>query len=248
MIYDKPTEYHYLPPPGQYQQHHHQESVQQQHSPQHLPQQLLKEYGGGNTTTTTATTTTGASFLPSISHHTTPVYQHQVEASHLEQPMSSITHSNAQPYPYNYQQAQVQQQQHHSFYAPTSHGATYQYTPLPHANNSSNLPPSSVNAGANNNNTTNRRGPWSPMEDKRLLELISMYGATNWVRIANTLETRTPKQCRERYHQNLKPSLNRAPITVEEGELIEKLVAQYGKKWAEISRHLNGRSDNAIKN
>lgn len=129
MIYDKPTEYHYLPPPGQYQQHHHQESVQQQHSPQHLPQQLLKEYGGGNTTTTTATTTTGASFLPSISHHTTPVYQHQVEASHLEQPMSSITHSNAQPYPYNYQQAQVQQQQHHSFYAPTSHGATYQYTP-----------------------------------------------------------------------------------------------------------------------
>lgn len=93
-----------------------------------------------------------------------------------------------------------------------------------------------------------RRGPWSPAEDQKLLQLIESHGPSNWVRISNLLATRTPKQCRERYHQNLKPSLNHGPITEEEGLLIEQLVAQYGKKWAEIARHLKGRSDNAVKN
>jgi Myb-like DNA-binding protein FlbD len=93
-----------------------------------------------------------------------------------------------------------------------------------------------------------RRGPWSQTEDRFLLNLIETHGPLNWVRISQTLVSRTPKQCRERYHQNLKPTLKHDPITPEEGAAIEDMVRQVGKRWADIARHLEGRSDNAVKN
>lgn len=95
---------------------------------------------------------------------------------------------------------------------------------------------------------THKRGPWSQQEDDLLLALVDQYGASNWVRISSTIQTRSPKQCRERFHQNLKPNLNHDPISPEEGVLIEQMVAEMGKRWAEIARRLRGRSDNAVKN
>jgi len=96
--------------------------------------------------------------------------------------------------------------------------------------------------------SSQRRGPWSQAEDLYLCQLVHSQGALNWVRIAQMIGTRSPKQCRERYHQNLKPSLNHAPISAEEGALIERMVGEMGKRWADIARSLHGRSDNAVKN
>jgi len=93
-----------------------------------------------------------------------------------------------------------------------------------------------------------RRGPWVQEEDNNLLMLVRSQGPNNWVRISQHMHFRSPKQCRERYHQNLKPTLNHDPITPEEGVLIERMVREMGKRWAEIARRLGHRSDNAVKN
>ncbi|KAJ5106148.1 hypothetical protein N7456_002823 [Penicillium angulare] len=95
---------------------------------------------------------------------------------------------------------------------------------------------------------SHRRGPWVPEEDQLLLQLVREQGPNNWVRISQHMHYRSPKQCRERFHQNLKPSLNREPISADEGLLIERLVDEMGKRWAEIARRLGNRSDNAVKN
>ncbi|RAH70751.1 putative MYB family conidiophore development protein FlbD [Aspergillus aculeatinus CBS 121060] len=95
---------------------------------------------------------------------------------------------------------------------------------------------------------THRRGPWVPEEDQLLLQLVREQGPNNWVRISQHMHYRSPKQCRERFHQNLKPSLNREPISAEEGLMIERMVNEMGKRWAEIARRLGNRSDNAVKN
>ncbi|KAI9239687.1 MAG: Homeodomain-like protein [Podila humilis] len=92
------------------------------------------------------------------------------------------------------------------------------------------------------------KGPWTPEEDRQLRNLVQELGAEKWVLIASRLGSRTGKQCRERYVNHLDPRINKSPFTHEEDLRILELYNQLGSKWAEMSKLMPGRPDNAIKN
>jgi hypothetical protein len=92
------------------------------------------------------------------------------------------------------------------------------------------------------------RRPFSPSEDVQLLSLVNQFRGSSWDFIAAQFGNRSARQCRERYVNYLSPDIRVAPWTDYEDLLLLDKVNELGHRWSIIGQHINGRSENDVKN
>ena len=92
---------------------------------------------------------------------------------------------------------------------------------------------------------------WNPIEDEMIKSFVQKSGDPSkvvWTEIAQKLEGRIGKQCRERWFFHLDPNLKRTPFDEEEDRRLFEAQRALGNKWSEIARLLPGRNENSVKN
>ena len=92
------------------------------------------------------------------------------------------------------------------------------------------------------------KGPWTEREDRKVIELVETYGPQKWSFISKFLPGRIGKQCRERWHNHLNPYIKKISWSEEEEWILYFKHKAHGNHWAEISKFIEGRTDNTIKN
>ncbi|KAH8584280.1 myb proto-oncogene [Cryptosporidium sp. chipmunk genotype I] len=95
--------------------------------------------------------------------------------------------------------------------------------------------------------------PWNAEEDELLYQLVQRLGPSSWSETARLLNStlnvnRLAKQCRERWISHVDPRIRRGDWSLSEDRFILNQQNLWGNRWADIARHLPGRTTHAVKN
>ena len=95
--------------------------------------------------------------------------------------------------------------------------------------------------------------PWNAEEDELLYQLVQRLGPSSWSETARLLNStlnvnRLAKQCRERWISHVDPRIRRGDWSLSEDRFILNQQNIWGNRWADIARHLPGRTTHAVKN
>ena len=98
-----------------------------------------------------------------------------------------------------------------------------------------------------------KRKQWTKKEDKKLKNLIiSENRKIIWEVISHKLKKegieKSSKQCRERWINNLSPSVKKKKWSKFENQKLFYLFKKKGNKWKSIANEFKGRTDNSVKN
>ena len=85
-------------------------------------------------------------------------------------------------------------------------------------------------------------------EEEKIKKLVKIFGTRHWDLVAQFMEGRTAKQCRDRYSNYLIPGFFQGEWSKEEDQLLIQLYKEHGPKWSTIKKSFHNRSANNIKN
>ncbi|KAG6354220.1 hypothetical protein INS49_004824 [Diaporthe citri] len=79
-----------------------------------------------------------------------------------------------------------------------------------------------------------KKGTWEEGEDSALRDAVRLFG-TKWSDVSRHVGSRQADQCARRWHQILKPDINRGRWSLYEvDEMLKNAVLAHGRHWTEI--------------